>query len=56
MFHLHTEIPNISWFVDGANRGAVNECKSKYGESLDWVKHEDINLEDYCIIPVNFGK
>ena len=31
MFQLHTRISNLSWFVDGANRGAVNECKSKYG-------------------------
>ncbi|MDR4512607.1 MAG: hypothetical protein MRJ93_12985 [Nitrososphaeraceae archaeon] len=56
MFSLHTQIPNLSWFVDGANRGAVNECKSKYGESLNWEKVEDINIEDDCIIPVNFGK
>jgi hypothetical protein len=56
MFQLHTQIPNLSWFVDGANRGAVNECKSKYGESLDWEKVEDINIENDCIIPLNFGK
>lgn len=32
MFSQHTQIPDLSWFVDDANRGAVNECKSKYGE------------------------
>jgi len=56
MFQLHIQIPNLSWFVDGANHWAINECKSKYGESLDWEKVEDINIEDDCIIPVNFGK
>ena len=25
-------------------------------ESLDWEKVEDINIEDDCVIPVNFGK
>jgi hypothetical protein len=56
MFSLHTQIPNLWWFVDGANRGAVNECKSKYGESLDWTKSEDVNPEDNFIIPVSFQK
>ena len=56
MFSLHTQIPNLWWFVDGANRGAVNECKSKYGESLTWDKPEDISPDSSYIIPVNFGK
>lgn len=56
MHSLHREIPHILWFVDGANRGAVNECKSKFGERTDWEKPEDINLDDNNIIPVSFGK
>jgi hypothetical protein len=35
MHSIHRQILNLIWFVDGANRGAVNECKSKFGESLD---------------------
>ena len=54
---LHRQIPHLKLFVDGANRGAVNECKSKFGERTDWEKPEvDINLEDNHIIPVLFGK
>jgi len=56
MFKLHTEIPNLLWFVDGANRGATNEVKSKFGESLEWSKLEDINIEDNYVIPVTFQK
>ena len=56
MFSLHTQIPNLWWFVDGANRGAVNECKSKYGESLDWQRSEDVSPESNFIIPVSFQK
>lgn len=53
---LHTQIPNLIWFVDGANRGAVNECKAKFGESLTWEKSEDVSPDDNYIIPVSFGK
>ncbi len=56
MHRLHREIPHLKWFVDGANRGAVNECKSKFGERTDWEKVEDINIEDDFVIPVSFGK
>jgi hypothetical protein len=56
MHNLHTQIPNLIWFVDGANRGAVNECKVKFGEALDWIKSEDVSPEDNYIIPVSFGK
>src|SRR5215211_4550598 len=55
-FSLHKTIPNLLWFVDGANRGAVNEVKSLYGERTDWEKLEDINIEDNFVIPVSFGK
>jgi hypothetical protein len=27
MFNLCTTMPNLIWFVDGANRGAVNKVK-----------------------------
>lgn len=56
LFKLHIEIPHLTWFVDGANRAAVNECKSKFGENLDWNKPEDINPDDNHIMPVNFTK
>jgi hypothetical protein len=55
MFELHTQISNLLWFVDSANRGFTNECKSKYGESLTWEKTEDVSIEDNYIIPINFG-
>ena len=25
MYSLHRQIPHLKWFIDGANRGAVNE-------------------------------
>jgi hypothetical protein len=56
MFALHRQIPHLWWFVDGANRGAVNECKSRYGERTDWEKAEDLNPEDNHVMPVSFGK
>ncbi len=56
MHSLHTQIPHLLWFVDGANRGAVNEVKSKYGERLDWTKSEDVSPDDNFVIPVSFGK
>ena len=56
MHRLHTEIPHLKWFVDGANRGAVNEVKSKFGEITDWEKSEDINIKDNFVIPISFGK
>ena len=56
MHSLHRQIPYLKWFIDSANRGAVNECKAKFGERTDWEKPEDINIEDCHIIPVSFGK
>ena len=56
MHSIHRQIPHLIWFVDGANRGAVNECKSKFGESLDWDKSEGVSPEYNYIIPVSFGK
>jgi hypothetical protein len=56
IFQLHTEIPNLLWFVDSANRGFTNELKSKFGESLDWERADDVSLEDNYVIPVTFQK
>jgi hypothetical protein len=53
---IHRQIPHLKWFIDGANRGAVNECKAKFGERTDWEKPDDINIEDNFVIPVSFGK
>lgn len=56
MHSLHRQIPHLILFVDGANRGALNECKAKFGEHMDWEKPEDVNPEYNYIIPVSFGK
>ncbi len=57
MHALHRQIPHLTWFVDGANRGFVNEAKNAYGERTDWINPEkDINIEDNFVIPVSFGK
>ena len=56
VFQLHTEIPNCLFFVDSSNRGFTNELKSKFGESLDWERSEDVSIEDNYVIPVSFQK
>ena len=56
IYEFHRNIPNLWWFVDGANRGALNEVKSRYGESLDWTKSEDVNPDDIRVIPISFQK
>lgn len=56
MFSVHVQIPNTQQFVDGVNREAVNEFRSHYDEDLQWIKAEDINIEENCVIPVNFGR
>lgn len=56
MYSLHRQIPHLRWFIDGANRGAVNECKAVYGERIDWIKSEDVSPEDNYVNPVSFGK
>ena len=35
IFNLNTTIPDLIWFGDGANSGAVNEVKSIYRERTD---------------------
>lgn len=44
---------NTDFFVDGANRGAVNEAKVRFGESITWDKKE--LLKGNRIHPINFG-
>jgi len=56
IFDLHKEIPHLWWFVDGANRGAVNEVKGLFRESLDWERSEDVSPNDNKILPVAFLK
>jgi Terminase large subunit, T4likevirus-type, N-terminal len=45
---------NTLFFVDGANRGAVNLMKVAFDESLDWDT-KDVSPELMKIIPVNFS-
>ena len=54
IFDLHTQINNLKWFIDGSNAGFINEVKVLFGESTRWKKAEDVSLNSYNIIPVNF--
>jgi hypothetical protein len=45
---------NTIFFVDGANRGAVNLAKVAFDEPLDWDT-KDVSPELMKIIPVNFS-
>jgi len=56
MHSLHRQIPHLKWFVDGGNRGAVNECKSKFGERIDWEKLGRRKSRRELCNPVSFGK
>jgi hypothetical protein len=56
MHSLHRQIPHLKWFVDGANRGAVNECKSKFGERIDGEKFGRRKSRRELCNPVSFGK
>ena len=44
---------NTDFFVDGANRGAVNECKVRFGESITW--DPKLMQKGSIIHPINFG-
>ena len=50
---LYRDNWNTLFFVDGANRGAVNLMKVAFDESLDW-ESGDVSPELMKIIPVNF--
>ena len=56
IFQLHVQLPNTLWFLDSSMRGAVNEVKSKFGESLDWARSDDVSINDNYVIPVSFAK
>jgi hypothetical protein len=51
---LYRDFWNTLFFVDGANRGAVNLMKVAFDESLDWDTN-DVSPELMKIIPVNFS-
>jgi len=50
---LYRKHLNTLFFVDGANRGAVNLMKVAFSESLDWDT-KDVSPQLMKIIPVNF--
>ncbi|HEX7178427.1 MAG TPA: hypothetical protein VF220_01795 [Nitrososphaeraceae archaeon] len=50
---LYRDYWNTLFYVDGANRGAVNLMKVAFDESLNWDT-KDVNPEIMKIIPVNF--
>ena len=45
---------NLWWFLDGSDRGFVNECKGVFGESHNWDEKKGINRDENRIIPINF--
>ena len=47
---------NTWFFVDGANRAAVNLMKVAFNESLNWESNKQgPNPEAWKVLPVNFG-
>ncbi|TVL95609.1 MAG: hypothetical protein CV087_24210 [Candidatus Brocadia sp. WS118] len=50
------EIKNMWFFVDGSNRGAVNELKRLFNEDLEWERSDDVSPNNNKVIPVNFNK
>jgi len=54
MHRLYREIPNVWFFVDGSNRGAVNEAKTVFDEDLDWERAKDVSPTSNRVLPVNF--
>jgi len=53
---LYREIPNLWFFVDGANRMFVNEIKTRFGEYLGWDQTKKVSTSNNKIIPVYFGR
>jgi hypothetical protein len=51
---LYRDNWNTLFYVDGANRGAVNLMKVAFDESLNWDSN-DASPEIMKIIPVNFS-
>ncbi len=50
---MYRDYWNTLFYVDGANRGAVNLMKVAFDESLNWDT-KDVSPEIMKIIPVNF--
>ncbi len=50
---LYRKYWNTLFYVDGANRGAVNLMKVAFDESLDWETN-DVSPEIMKVLPVNF--
>ena len=53
-FYFYRKHWNTWYFVDGANRAAVNLMKVAFNESLNWEKSR-ITPESMKVLPVNFG-
>ena len=55
-FNLYLKHFNTWFFVDGANRAAVNLMKVAFQESLNWENSKTtISPETMKVLPVNFG-
>jgi hypothetical protein len=55
-FDLYRKHFNTWFFVDGANRAAVNLMKVAFNESLNWENSKTtISPETMKVLPVNFG-
>ena len=55
LFDIYKKHPHILFYIDGSNRAFINECKTKFGESLNWQKENEVSVQSNKIIPVNFG-
>ena len=53
-FNLYRKHWNTWFFVDGANRAAVNLMKVAFNESLNWEKKQ-ISPESMKVLPINFA-
>ena len=55
-FNLYRKHWNTWFFVDGANRAAVNLMKVAFNESLNWQDSKTtISPETMKVLPINFG-
>ena len=53
-FNLYRKHWNTWFFIDGANRTAVNLMKVAFDESLSWDK-DNVNPDTMKVLPVNFA-
>ena len=55
-FDMYRKHWNPFFFVDGANRAAVNLMKVAFNESLNWeTSKQGPNPEAWKVLPVNFA-